>query len=31
MNWFEGPITNAILQSKKDQLIFMVHVYGKTT
>ena len=28
MNWFTGPIEQAILQSKKEQLIFMVHVYG---
>jgi hypothetical protein len=29
MNWFTGPIEQAILQSKKEQLIFMVHVFGK--
>ena len=29
MNWFKGPIEQAILQSKKDDLVFMVHVYGK--
>jgi hypothetical protein len=29
MNWFDGPIADAIAKCKTEKLIFMVYVYGK--